>query len=317
MPEQAAAATSPLWERQALENALTTSVIEQRRARRWGIFFKLVIFGYIIFMTVLMFQGKGKQALKDHVALIDMIGVIGQGQEVEADHIATSLRKAFAEPHVKGIILRINSPGGTPVQSAYIYDELKRLREKHKEKKVYAVVVDICASGAYFAAVGADQIYANASSMIGSIGVLMPNYGFVDTMQKLGVQQRTLFAGKNKMFLDPFSPENPEQVAFAHTLLNDIHGHFINAVKEGRGDRLKITDDTFSGLIWTGDKALEMGLIDGLGSAGYVAREVIKVEEIVDYSTAHSLLDKLATKFGASFSKQLSTELGLNTANLR
>jgi protease-4 len=310
--------TSPEWEQKTLEKTLMANMIEHRRSRRWGIFFKLIILVYVIFLTYIFFQGKNKPVLKDHVALIDMIGTIGQGQEVEADKIATSLRHAFDEQKVKGIILRINSPGGTPVQSAYIYDELRRLRKLHPTKKVYAVVVDICASGAYYVAVGADQIYANPSSIVGSIGVLMPGFGFVETMKKVGVEQRSITAGKNKAFLDPFAPENPEQIAFAKSLLSDVHQHFINAVKEGRGARLKQQDESvFSGLFWTGDKALQMGLIDGLGSAGFVAREVIGIDEIIDYSVSHSLMDRLAAKFGASAAKQLSAELGLNPQTLK
>jgi len=309
--------TSPRWEREVVEKALLSNVEEHRRTRRWGIFFKLIILGYILFMTVYWFQGKPKQVLKEHVALIDLMGTIGQGQEVDADQVATSLRNAFKEEKVKALILRINSPGGTPVQSAYIYDEIKRLRTKYPEKKVYAVVVDICASGAYYVAAASDEIYANASSIVGSIGVLLPGFGFVDAMQKVGVEQRSLSAGKNKMFLDPFSPRNPEQVQFAQTLLDNVHQHFIQAVKEGRGDRLKATDETFTGLFWSGDQALKMGLIDGLGSAGFVAREVIGIEDIIDYTATHSLLDRLASRMGSSMTKQLSSELGLNTQTLR
>ncbi|MCS5711782.1 S49 family peptidase [Candidatus Berkiella aquae] len=308
---------SPQWERDVLEKALTASVTEHRRSRRWSIFFKLIILAYVIFLTTAWYQGKAKPVLKDHVALIDVIGTIGQGQEVDADQVATSLHRAFNEPKVKGIILRINSPGGTPVQSAYIYDELKRQRALHPDKKVYAVAVDICASGAYYVAAGADQIYANKSSIIGSIGVLMPGFGFVDIMKKVGVEQRSMSAGKNKLFMDPFSPVKPEQVEFTQALLDDVHSHFINAVKEGRGSRLKPNNEVFTGLFWTGDKALEMGLIDGIGSSGFVAREVIGVNEVIDYTTSHSLLDRLASRIGSSFSKQLSSELGISSYSLR
>ncbi|MFI4938184.1 MAG: S49 family peptidase [Candidatus Berkiellales bacterium] len=313
MPEE----MSQQWEQKVLEKALLATVNEQKRSRRWGIFFKVIILGYIIAVSVLWYQGKAKPALKDHVALIDLIGAIGQGQDIDADTIATSLHHAFREGKAKAIILRINSPGGTPVQSAYLYDEIRRLRKLHPEKKVYAVIVDICASGAYYAAAASDKIYANASSIVGSIGVLMPNYGFVDTMKKLGVEQRTLTAGKNKMFLDPFSPENPEQISYARAILADIHQHFIQAVKDGRGNRLKPNDEIFTGLFWTGDQALKLGLIDGIGSAGFVAREVIGVEDIIDYSPSSNLLDRLASRFGASFSKQLSSELGINAQGLK
>lgn len=310
--------TPSKWEQQILEKTLLASVIEHRRSRRWSIFFKLIILGWIVGMTLMWYDqtGKAKPTMKDHVALIDLKGTIGQGQEIDADQVATSLRKAFEEKKVKAIILRINSPGGTPVQSAYIYDEIKRLRGLNPDKKVYAVVVDICASGAYFIASAADQIYANGSSIVGSIGVLMPGFGFNEAIKKLGVEQRSITAGKNKLFLDPFSEQNPEQVAFAKSLIDDIHAQFIKAVKDGRGKRLKSSDEIFSGLVWTGDKALALGLIDGLGSSGFVAREVIGIDDIMDYSTSHSLFDRLSSKFGASFSKQLSTELGLNSYNL-
>lgn len=306
--------TTTNWQQSALEKTLLASVIEQRRARRWGIFFKAIFFGYLLIVTAAFFQGD-KPKLKEHVALIDIMGQIGHGQEVEADQVSTSLRKAFTESKAKAIILRINSPGGSPVQSAYIYDEIRRLRGVYPDKKVYAVVVDLCASGGYYAAVAADEIYANPSSIIGSIGVLMQNLGVVDLTKKIGVEQRTLYAGKNKLFLDPMSPERPEQVQFAQTLLNQIHQHFIKAVKEGRGKRLKPNDEMFTGLFWTGEQALPMGLIDGFGSAGFVAREVIGIEDIIDYTVSSNLLDKLASKFGASFSKQLSSELGLNASS--
>lgn len=303
--------TPQQWERKLLEKTLMANVQEQRRARRWGIFFKALFFGYLIFLTFSWYEGKPKPVLKEHVALVDLIGNIGQGQDADADQIVTSLRRAFDEQKAKAIILRINSPGGTPVQSAYVYDELRRLRALHPEKKVYAVVADVCASGAYYVAAGTDFIYANPSSIVGSIGVLMPNFGFVEGMRKLGVEQRSMYAGKNKMFMDPFSPSNPEQMTFAQNLLDNIHQHFIKAVKDGRGNRLKANDEIFTGLFWTGSQALEMGLIDGLGSAGFVAREVIGTEEVIDYTVSHNLLDRLASRFGASFSKQLSSELGL------
>lgn len=306
------------WEREVLETALTATVVEQRRSRRWGIFFKSIFVLYILYITFLWYQGnKATPHLEDHVGLVDLVGSIGPGQEVDADHIVKSLRRAFEEPKVKAVILRINSPGGTPVQSAYIYDELVRLRKKSPDKKVYAVVADVCASGAYYVAVGADQIYANSSSIVGSIGVILPGFGFVETMKKLGVEQRSIAAGKNKMFLDPFSEVKPDQVAFAQSLLDDVHQHFIQAVRTGRAGKLKETPEIFSGLFWSGDKALELGLIDGLGSAGFVAREVIKNENITDYTATHSLIDRIAAKIGASMSKQFASELGINQHQLK
>jgi len=304
------------WEQKVLEKVLLASVNEQKRARRWGIFFKVLIIAYIFLMTFMWFQGKpNKPGLKEHVALVEIMGGIGQGMDVDADQVATSLRRAFEEPKAKAVLLRINSPGGTPVQSAYLYDELRRLRGLHPDKKVYAVAMDMCASGAYYVAAGADQIYANASSIIGSIGVVMPAFGFVDVIKKIGVEQRSLTAGKDKLFLDPFSPENPTQVDHARSMLSSIHDQFIKAVKEGRGDRLKEQEELFTGLFWTGEKALELGLVDGLGSAAFVAREVIGIEDIIDYTISNNLLDRLASRFGASMSKQISSELGLKTLN--
>lgn len=303
--------TPSKWEQKILEKTLLASVTEQRRARRWGIFFKLFIVIYVLYATVVFYQGKAKPALKEHVALIDLIGEIGTGKEIEADHVAASLRQAFSETKVKGIILRMNSPGGTPVQSAYLYDEVRRLKKLHPEKKVYAVVVDVCASGAYYIAAAADQIYANASSVVGSIGVLMPNYGFVEVMKKIGVEQRSLAAGKDKLFLDPFSPTNPRQIEVAEGILNNIHQHFIDAVKEGRGQRLSQDTPLFTGLVWSGEQALSLGLIDGLGSAGFVAREVIGTEEIIDYTVTNNFFDRLASRFGAHFSNTLHSALGM------
>lgn len=297
------------WEQSTIEKALLATVTEQRRARRWGIFFKLLLLSFVIYLFSLGYKEKSKPMLREHIALIDLVGLIGQGQEVEADNVALSLRRAFEEPKAKSIILRINSPGGSPVQSAYIYDEIMRLKALTPEKKVYAVVVDICASGGYFVASAADAIYANPSSVVGSIGVILPNFGFVGAIQKLGVQQRTLFSGENKTFLDPFSEEKPEQVAFAKTMLQNMHQHFIQAVKQGRGDRLKPNDQIFSGLMWTGEQALQLGLIDGLGSAGYVAREIVGTEEVVDYTIAFGWFDRIAAHFGSSFAKQMVTQL--------
>jgi len=299
----------PQWERELIEKVLTENVQEQRRARRWRGFYKFLFISFIIIVAIAMFQ---KPVIKAHVAQIDLVGSIGQRQDIEADDVLTSLKKAFAEPKVRAIILRINSPGGTPVQSAYIYDELMRLRKSVPEKKVYAIVADICASGAYYIAAGADEIYANPSSIVGSIGVLMPNFGFAEGIKKLGVEQRTLYSGKNKLFLDPFSTENPEQVAFAESLLNDIHQNFIDAVKAGREGKLKNNDEIFSGLFWTGDKALSLGLIDGLGDAEYVKREIIGLEETEDYTVSTSIFEKLTTRLGTSAAKQLATEVGLN-----
>lgn len=305
---------NPLWERKVVEKVLMSTIKEQRRSRRWGIFFKLVFLAFILFFVFSWYQGKPKAVHKEHVALIDLIGVIGEGQQIEADPVANSLRNAFEDPKSKGIILRINSPGGSPVQSAYIYDEIKRLRamEKYKDKKVYAVCMDMCASGGYYIASAADEIYANGATIVGSIGVLLPGFGFEDTIKKIGMTQRSLFAGKNKLFLDPFSPEVPSQVAHAKEMLDIVHQQFIKAVRDGRGSRLKENEDTFSGLFWTGERALELGLVDGLGSAGYVAREIFGTEEIIDYTASNNVLERLASKFGATMGQNIAHELGVD-----
>lgn len=299
------------WERQVVEKVLMSTIKEQKRARRWSIFFKLVFLAFILMIVFSWYKDKPKVVQKEHVALIDVIGVIGEGQQVEADQVATSLRKAFDDPRAKGVMLRINSPGGSPVQSAYIYDEIRRLKGLNPDKKVVAVCMDVCASGGYYIAAGADEIYANASSIVGSIGVLLPGFGFVETMQKVGATQRSLASGDNKIFLDPFSPEKPTQIAHAQKMLNEVHQQFIDAVKAGRGDRLKPNDEMFSGLFWSGQTALSLGLIDGLGSAGFVAREVFGTEEIIDYTVSHNVLERLASKFGATMGQNIASELGV------
>lgn len=301
------------WERKVIEDVLMATVKEQKRSRRWSIFFKLVFISIIVLVAMSWFQGKPKVIQKEHVALIDIFGVIGEGQQVEADQVATSLRKAFEEPRAKGIILRINSPGGSPVQSAYIFDEIRRLRTIYPNKKVIAVCADVCASGGYYIAAGADEIYANASSIVGSIGVVLPSFGFVETMKKVGATQRTITSGDNKAFLDPFSPEMPSQVAHAKAMLNEVHQQFINAVKTGRGDRLKPNEEIFSGLFWSGERALSLGLVDGLGSAGYVAREIFGTEDVIDYTSYSNVFERLVSRFGATMGQQFASEVGLNT----
>lgn len=299
-----------------LETVLLASITEQRRSRRWGIFFKILIFGYVFalvgYYLVGNYNNKG-MVLKDHVALIDLEGTIAAGKDADADTVITGLRNAFEAEHAKAIILRINSPGGSPVQSAYIYDEIKRLRKLYPEKKLYSVISDIGASGGYYIAAAGDFVYANGSSIVGSIGVLMPNLGAVGAIQKLGLENRTLTAGTNKDFMDPFKARNPVQEAFAQKMLANVHAQFIQAVKNGRGSRLKNDPDIFSGLFWSGEQALQLGLVDGLASASYVAREIVKIDEIVDYTVADSILDKLSHRMGAAFSKELVASLGLKS----
>jgi len=234
-----------------------------------------------------------------HTALVEMHGVISADSSASADNVIDGLQEAFKDKHTQGVILRINSPGGSPVQSGYINDEIKRLRAKYPNIPLYVVVEDICASGGYYVAAAADKIYVNKASIVGSIGVLMDGFGFTGTMDKLGVERRLLTAGANKGFLDPFSPMEAKQKEYAKSMLSEIHQQFIDVVKQGRGKRLKETPDTFSGLFWTGQKAIEMGLADEMGSVESVARDVIKADDIVDFTAHEGIADRLAKKFGA------------------
>lgn len=301
------------WERELLEKLAFTSVDESRKARRWGIGFRIFIAAYLLLLLLLFLGGSwGEKALASkYTALVELDGVIEAGGEVTADAIISGLRGAFEDNAAVGVILRSNSPGGSPVQSAYIYDEILRLRAKYPDKPVYAVIGDICASGCYYVVAAANKIYANPSSLVGSIGVLMDGFGFVDSMKKLGVERRLLTAGENKAMLDPFSPVDPQAQRHAQKMLNEVHEQFIEAVKKGRGDALKKNREIFSGLFWSGVKAKELGLVDEFGSAGFVAREVIGAEEIVDFSVQESLLQRLAGQVGVAMGRSLSTELKL------
>ena len=296
-------AESENWERQTLEKVALAAVTEQRRARKWGIFFKLIGFVYLTFIIIMVMglsNGADLAAAKMHTALVDLDGVIAPGNPASAERIIEGLQAAFKNKHAKGVILRINSPGGSPVQSGQINDEIKRLRAKHPAIPLYAVVEDICASGGYYVAVAADKIYVDKASLVGSIGVLMDGFGFTGTMEKLGVERRLMTSGDNKGFLDPFSPADPRQQQHAQSMLTEIHQQFIQTVKKGRGARLKETEGMFSGLIWTGERSIELGMADAIGSLEYVAREVIKAEDIVDYTPRQSLADRFAKRFGAA-----------------
>ncbi len=301
------------WERDVITKLAESSFREQRRARRWGIFFKLLTFAYITTILVLYTDPQITQTAKlaeKHTALVNLNGLIADGEKASADNIVTALRDAFEDEKTAGVILRINSPGGTPVQAGYIYDEIKRLKKEHEDIPMYAVITDICASGGYYVASAADKIYADKASIVGSIGVRMDNFGFVDAMKKLGVERRTLTAGENKALLDPFLPVNPKARQHMQTLLTTIHQQFIQAVKDGRGERLNTNvDGLFSGLIWTGEQGLELGLVDELGSASYVAREVIGEENIVEYAVTEDLLERLAGKVGATMASVLHNRL--------
>lgn len=246
-----------------------------------------------------------------------MRGIIADQQEASADNLITSLRKAFEDDNTRGVILRINSPGGSPVQSGYVYDEIKRLRALNPDKKLYAVITDLGASGAYYIAAAADEIYADKASLVGSIGVTAAGFGFVDTLEKLGVERRTYTAGEHKAFLDPFQPEKPEERAFWQDVLQTTHQQFIAQVKAGRGDRLKDDPDMFSGLVWSGEQAVDLGLVDGLSSTSAVARDIIGVEEVVDFTHRESPFQRFSRQLGTSIGNTLAMHLGLSAPVLR
>ena len=297
------------WERQALERIALAGIQEQRRARHWSIFFKLLLFVYLfaILFIALGWTGKkdGASSSGKYTALVELRGVIGPESSASADNIVAGLQDAFKDKRTQGVILRINSPGGSPVQAGHINDEIKRLRAKYPNIPLYAVVEDICASGGYYVAVAADQIYVDKGSIVGSIGVLMDGFGFTGLMDKLGVERRLLAAGKNKGFLDPFSPVEADQKQYAETMLGEIHQQFITVVRQGRGKRLKETPELFSGLLWVGTRSVELGLADALGSVDYVAREIIKAEEIIDFTPRENIAERFARRFGAAMAEAL------------
>lgn len=296
------------WERGVLEKLAMSALQEQRRARHWSIFFKILMFGYLGIFLFLLAGWIGNAGLTrsgKHTALVDMHGVIAAETAANADSVISSLQDAFKDKHTQGVILRVDSPGGSPVQSGYINDEILRLRAKYPDIPLYVVVEDICASGCYYVAAAADKIFVNKASLVGSIGVLMDGFGFTGAMEKLGVDRRLLTAGKNKGFMDPFSPVNEGQKEHAKKMLADIHQQFIEVVKQGRGQRLASSPDLFSGLIWTGKKSIELGLADEMGSLESVARDVIKAEDIVDFTTHEGLTERLAKRFGAGMASAL------------
>ncbi|MEI8385090.1 MAG: S49 family peptidase [Nitrosomonadaceae bacterium] len=301
------------WEKRVLEKMVFSSLQEQRRSRQWGILFKSLTFLYLI---ILLFLAMGWTGGKDgpistkHTALVELRGVISADSVSSADNINAGLQEAFKDKKTQGVILRINSPGGSPVQAGYINDEIRRLRAEYPDIPLYAVVEDICASGGYYVAAAADKIYVDKASMVGSIGVLIDGFGFTGTMEKLGIERRLLTAGENKGFLDPFSPSNPKQQDHAREMLVDIHQQFIQVVQDGRGKRLKDAPEIFSGIVWTGQKSIDLGLADALGSAEYVAREVIKAEHIVDYTTQEGVVERFAKRFGAVTASALVSAAG-------
>ena len=292
---------NPKWERQLIEGLAFAALREQRRARIWGIFFKSLTFIYLFILLLAfsdLFEGKGVGISDKHTALIDVNGTIMPDGINNADNINASLRSAFKDSGTQGVILRINSPGGSPVQAGYINDEIRRLRANYPEIPLYAVIGDICASGGYYIAAAADKIFVDKASLVGSIGVLMDGFGFTGTMEKLGVERRLFTAGVHKGFLYPFSPLDAKQREHLTGLLNEIHEQFIRIVQQGRGDRLKDTPEIFSGVVWTGKQSIELGLADEMGSAEYVAREVIKAESIVNFSVRENLFDRFTKRVG-------------------
>lgn len=288
-----------------LEKIALDGLKEQRARRRWGVFFKLLGFAYVGVLIWGIFDLGGGDAIdgERHTALIQMNGVIQAKGETDADTVVGALQAAFDDKNTAGIILRINSPGGSPVQSGIIYDEIRRLRGKHPEVQLHVVVDDVCASGGYYVAAAADNIYVDKASIVGSIGVLMDGFGFTEAMQKVGVERRLLTAGENKGFLDPFSPMDAQQKGYAQEMLTEIHGQFIDAVRKGRGKRLKETPEMFSGLMWSGAKSVQLGLADGFGTVESVARDIVKVENIRDYTVKQNFAERIAKRFGADMAE--------------
>jgi protease-4 len=291
-----------VWERDTLERLAFATLAEQRANRRWRIFFR---FAWLALIVVLFWTGAHKGGMggtnpsQPHTAVVAIKGEIADGADASAEWVVTALRAAFEDEGSQAVVLQINSPGGSPVQAGIINDEIRRLKEKHK-KPVYAVVEESCASAAYYIAVAADEIYVDKASIVGSIGVLMDGFGFTGLMDKLGVERRLMTAGVNKGFLDPFSPQTKQQRTHAQTLLDQIHQQFIQVVRDGRGKRLKETPELFSGLFWSGEQAVDLGLADGLGNLDYVAREIVKAEDIIDYTRHENVAERLAKRFGAA-----------------
>lgn len=302
------------WQRSVLEKVALASIAEQRRSRRWGVFFKLLFITYIVIISGLAMSPMttgGKMTGGSHTAVVDIKGIIVSGGEADADSIIKSLNNAISDPNTKGIILRLNSPGGSPVQASYVYRAIQGIKENHPNIPIYAVVEDLCASGGYYIAAAADKIFVNESSIVGSIGVVMNGFGFTDVMEKLGVERRLYTAGSHKGFMDPFSDVNPSEKEHVQGMLNDIHQQFITAVKLGRGDRLKDNPDLFSGLVWAGSESVRLGLSDGIGNVQSVAKNEVGVENTVDFTAEKPFIEKLTKSLGvamAEYTQELSSK---------
>jgi protease-4 len=301
------------WERDIIEKVALAAITEQTKARRWSVFFRSLLFLYILVFFGVSMYPKIKQNMggsgSQHTAIIDVTGVIAEDKEANAADIIDSLRDAVKDENTKGIILHSNSPGGSPVQSNYVYEEIRNIKKEHPNLPIYAVVSDICASGCYYIASASDKIFVNPSSLIGSIGVIMDGFGFVDAMQKIGVERRLLTAGSHKAMLDPFSPPKADETRYMQELIDQVHQQFITAVKTGRGDRLKETPDMFSGLVWTGEAGIKIGVADAYGNDDFVAKTIIGAEKQVDYTQKTSFIDKMTSKLGASFGQALGSLL--------
>lgn len=307
-------------EQSVLQTVLLEHLKEQRRARRWSIFFKLILVLFLAFFFSSIYNRDLPQPMVSsipHTAFINIYGEIAAEEPANADDVRDALKNAFENKQVKGVVLRINSPGGSPVQSRQIYAEIRQLRKQHPHIKIYAAIEDLGTSAAYLIASAVDAIYADKTSLVGSIGVKIDSFGFVEGMQKIGVERRLYTAGKYKGILDPFSPRNPEEEAFINEQLKTVHMAFIDNVREGRGNRLRETPDLFSGLFWSGEQALGLGLIDGFGDAQYIAKELLKTENLVDYTPNPTLLDRLARRVGASMGQALSLYTGLVPKGVR
>lgn len=296
------AVQKPGWEREVLEKLAFAALHEQRSRRRWNVFFRLITLAAVVIgiWAVFDFRSDAMEAAGRHTALVEIDGTIETGGTGSAEAVIPALSRAFADAGSVGILLRINSPGGSPVQAGIINDEITRLRKAYPKKPLHVVVDEMCASGGYYIAVAADRIYVNKASIVGSIGVLMDGFGVTGLMEKLGVERRLLTAGKNKAFMDPFSVQSEEHREYAQSLLNEIHQQFIDVVRAGRGSRLKETEATFSGLFWSGAKAVELGLADGFGTVESVAREQFNAEDIIDYTEREGLPERVLKKFGAA-----------------
>lgn len=318
-PNDPHANPSPGWERATLEKLALSSFKEQRATRRWKVFFRLAWLSFFSVLVWLLFwytPNLMPASVGPHTAVIEIRGVIAGGADAGAENVLPALRAAFEDPGAKAVVLLIDSPGGSPVHAGLIYDEVRRLKVLH-DKKAYAVVEETCASAAYYIAAAADAIYVDKASLVGSIGVLMNGFGFTGLMEKIGVERRLLVAGENKGFLDPFSPQDAQQQVHVQSLLSDIHQQFIKAVKDGRGERLKDQDAVFSGLVWTGQEAVALGLADGLSSLDKVARDVVQAEQVVDYTERENLGLRLARQFGVSIGAGLLQAMRTDAISLR